>query len=329
MSDSSAVPNTASSLFARATSTFDAKQLATFRSVVRFDPDAGQLPESLTMDGAGNVFMTMANVITKVAPDGRQSTYASLPLPGGAFALGIKVGPDGALYCASGGFDQHPDAAAIWRIDRADHAVRFAKLDARGFPNDLVFDAAGAMYVTEPFLARIYRIDQRGDVQTWLAHESLAGNPDAPVLAVHAFGADGLALDATEENLYVGNLDAGAIVRIPIGADGSAGTPETFVQNSLLKGADGIAFDRSGTLYVAVNGADRLIAVGTEGQLRVLGEGGVLDAPSSVVFGTQPGDEHTLYIACFAINRAMGAHPGAPRPALLALQVDAPGLPLR
>lgn len=292
-----------------------------FHRVARFDPARGQLPESVTMDSQGNAYLTMSATVAKISPDGAFTKHAVLPLPPGALALGIKVGPDGCLYCASGDFSGDPAGAAIWRIVAGDRIERVAALDPAGFPNDLVFDRSGFMYVTEPFLGRIYRIDALGTVEVWLEHPLLLGNPASPALAVHAFGADGIVLDACEENLYVGNLDAGAIVRIPFASNRSAGVPEIFVQDARLKGADGLTFDRAGTLYVAVNGADRLVALDPSGALRVLGEGSPLDAPSSLVLGTLPGDEGTLYVACFAINRATGAHPGTPRPALLSMQV--------
>lgn len=298
------------------------------RTLTRFDPARGELPESVTIDRHGNLYLSMATYIAKLTPGGVFSRYAELPLPSGAFALGVKMGPDGCVYCATGAFHDDPDAAAVFRAAGKGRVERVTALDPRGFPNDLVFDVAGNMYVTEPFLGRIYRIDALGAAEIWLEHPLLLGDDADPVLEVHSFGVDGIAFDAGERNLYVGNLDAGTIIRVPMQADGRAGAPEVFVQNGLLKGADGIAFDVDGTLYVAVNGGDRLVSINARGALRVHADGAPLDAPSSLVFGTRRGDEQTLYIASFAINRATGAHPGPPEPALLALATDAPGLPL-
>ncbi len=294
----------------------------------RFDPAAGQLPESLTMDRRGNLFLSMSNFIAKLTPSGDFTRYATLPLPQGALALGVKFGPDGCLYCASGGFAAEPAAAFVWRISGVGEVEPFAAFDAAGFPNDLAFDARGFMYVTEPFLGRIYRVDPCGVSDIWLEHPWLCGDPLDPALAVHAFGADGIAFDAAKRNLYVGNLDLGAIVCIPLTRDSSAGEPRIFVQSPLLKGADGLAFDREGTLYVAVNGQDRLVSISKSGEIRVLAEGLPLDAPSSLVFGRRAGRQTTLYISSFAINRATGAHAGAPEPALLAFETHAPGLGL-
>src|SRR4051794_1468923 len=84
-------------------------------SLIAFDPAQGQLPESLTMDEDGNIFLSMAisRSITKVTPDLSMSTYALLPLPndGAHLSLGLKVGPDGCLYSVSGAFVTEPSGA--------------------------------------------------------------------------------------------------------------------------------------------------------------------------------------------------------------------------
>lgn len=294
-----------------------------------FDPSRGQLPESLTLDAYGNVFLSMSSYIAKVAPSGLHVTHASLPLPSDALALGVKIGHDGALYCATGSFREDPEAAGVYRVFGPDRVERFAALDPRGFPNDLAFDPAGRLYVTDPFLGRIYRIDRRGESRVWLEHDCLRGDPKAQALAVHDFGVDGICFDVGHRTLFVGNLDRGMVVRIPVRDDGSAGEPTLHARSPLLKGADGLALDILGRMVVAVNAQDRLARVELDGSVRVLAEGSPLDAPSSVAFGTRRGDEQTLYIASFAVNRALGAVPGLPRPGLLTLHTDARGLPLR
>src|SRR5262250_2239940 len=72
--------------------------------VAVFDPSLGQLPESVTADAEGNFYLSMANTVRKLTPDGTLSLFAQLPIPAGTFALGVKFGPDGDLYVASGGF---------------------------------------------------------------------------------------------------------------------------------------------------------------------------------------------------------------------------------
>ncbi len=297
--------------------------------LLALDPALGQLPESLTIDEDGNLFVSMSTFIAKVSPNLELSNYATLPLPSVAhFALGVKVGPDGCLYNVSGAFVSDPPGAFVWRICEEDDVELLATLDPNGFPNDLAFDDDGLMYVTDPFLGRIWRVDTYGNVEVWLDHPLLDGNADDPVLPAHYFGVDGIAFDKNKKNLYVGNLDFGEILKIALKPDGQPGAIETYARDPLLLGADGLAFDKQGTLYVAVNAADRLVAVDHCGNVDVIDEGSPLDAPSSLVFSTRPDEKKTLYISSFAINRALGAVPGPPEPALLSFEAQHPGLPL-
>lgn len=300
-------------------------------SLVRsFDPALGELPESITSDGAGNLYMSMGPVVKKLRPNGQFTTLASPPVPAGTFMLGLKFGEDGWLYAGSGAFAPEPSAAFVWRIHPITGATHeYAALDPLGFPNDLAFDDHGNLYVTDPFLGLIWKIDDDGDADVWLADPSLEGDAVSPFLPFHSFGVDGIAFDRKKRNLYVGNLDYGTIVRIPIECHGEAGEPEVWVDDyARLAGADGIAFDGDGDLYVAVNGQDRLVRVDDDGDVSVLAQGGLLDAPSSVVFGQTLATKKKLYITSFAINRYLGVHPGAPHPNLLVLNVPDKGLPL-
>lgn len=308
-----------------------AGEAAAAPSLVRaFDPAQGELPESVTTDGAGNFYMSMGPQVKKLRPNGQLSVVATLPIPEGAFATGVKFGPDGALYVGSGGFAPEPSAAFVWRIDlKKNKVTKFATLDPYGFPNDLAFDDDDNLYVTDPFLGLIWKIDEDGDADVWVADPALEGNPSAPYLLIHEFGVDGIAFNKHKDELYVGNLDYGTIVRIPVECDGDAGDPYVWVDDfDNLGGADGIAFDHKENLYVAVNGQDKIAKVDDDGDVTIVAQGGLLDSPSSLVFGQTPTTKKNLYITNFAISRALGIKPGAPTPALLVMPVKDKGLAL-
>lgn len=302
---------------------------ATLRSVISFDATLGQLPESIAADYRGNLYVSIGSTIVKVDDAGTASTLATLPVPAGTFATGVKFGPDGDLYVASGSLDPTLDVAALWRVSPITGDVNLvAGFAAGGFPNDIAFDRKGRIYVSDSFLGRIWRVDQSGAASVWLSHPALSGNPDAPVLVLHEFGANGLAFDARKNTLYVANLDYGAILRIPLLRDGSPGEVEVAAQSPLLEGADGIAFDRSGKLFVAVDWQDQIATVDRRGNVEVVAAGAPLDGPSSLAFGVRACDRHTLFIANFAINRAIGTQPGTPAPGIVAMRVQRSGLPL-
>jgi sugar lactone lactonase YvrE len=292
-----------------------------------FDPMQGQLPESITADDVGNLYLTVGGTLQKYTTDHQLITLATIPIPPGAVTLGVKVGPDGFVYVVSAGFTPSPAAAFVWRVSAAGQVSLFATLPPEGIPNDLVFDARGNLYVTDSGLGQIWKIDPSGNPQVWFADPLLLGNPASPVGVVHALGANGIAFDRFHRHLYVSNTDFGRIVRIGI-QRGQAKGIEVVATSDLLRGADGIAFDVLGTLYVAVNAADQIVTVARDGAVSVLVGGAPFDAPSSLVFGTRCSDRHTLYVTNFAIQRALGVKPGTPQPSLVSLPVPFPGLDL-
>ena len=89
-----------------------------------------------------------------------------------------------------------------------------------------------------------------------------------------------------------------------------------------------LIFDRAGTLYVAVNGLDAVTTVDHHGDVEVRAQGGLLDSPSSLVFGATPATRHKLYVVSSAFMRTLGLKPGTPEPALLSGHVAVPGLGL-
>lgn len=290
--------------------------------VASFDPSRGQLPESVTADGDGNFYFSMGNTVQRLAPGGQLSLYAQLPISASANAGGVKFGPDGALYVTSAAFDPSLDAAAVYRVSAAGAVTQLAHLDATGFPNDLAFDSDGNTFVTDPFLGQLWKIDCRGRASVWLQHPLLAGNAQSPALVIHPFGVDGIAFDKDKRNLYVGNFDNGAILRIPVGPWGQAGAPQLLASDARLRGADGLAFDKKGDLYVAVNVQDQVAKVDSAGTVSVVAQGSPLDGASSLVFGMKGSDKKNLYVANFAISRAFGLQPGAPHPSLAKLPVQ-------
>ena len=306
---------------ARPASALDLDVLATF------DPNAGELPESITIDDAGNLYFSMSNTVRKRTPDGTISLFGTIAP--GIFALGVKVGPDGCIYSASTSLNPMIDGAFVWRICTPGEVLStpFTELDQTGHPNDLAFDDDGNLYVTDTLLGVVWKVLPDGTPSIWLSDPLFAPNFDHPAFVTLPVGVDGIAFDKQKHNLYLSNLDYGRIVRVPFN-DGAPGTPTVFASDPLLLGADGIAFDNAGNLFVPVNTQDRLAVLDHQGRVTVLAEGSPLDAPSSMVFGTRPHDRRTLYVTSSAFPRAFGVQPGTPHPALLKTTVQHKGLAL-
>ncbi len=300
----------------------------TFAVVTSFDPQLGQLPESIALDDDDNVYLSMGTTIQRLTPDGNLGTFASLPAPAGSFALGVKVAADGSLYATTGAFFSDPPAAFVWHISPSGAVEALAALDPTGIPEDLALDDDGNVFVTDSALGRIYKITPEGQANIWLEDAGLLGNPESPFLLFHDFGAGGIAFDKQNDHVYVGNLDYGEILRVAVDDEGEPGALETFASDARLLGADGMAFDKKGTLYVAVNGQDQVVTVSPEGNVSVLATGAPLDAPSGIAFGTHGEEKKTLYVCNFAINRAFGTQPGAPQPSLVRTSTTFGGLAL-
>jgi sugar lactone lactonase YvrE len=297
-------------------------------TVIDFDLALGQLPESIAADVDGQLYVSMANTVTKLTPALDVVTLATLPVPAGVFATGVKFGPDGMLYVGSGGFDPSAAASFVWRVSPASGAVDpVVELNPNGFPNDIAFDDDDNFYVTDSFLGVVWKVDSAGTASQWLSDPALLGDPVAPALGA-PFGVNGIAFDKQKRHLYFTNTDYGTVLRIRVLPNGDPGNLEVFAADPRLVGADGIAFDRSGKLYVAVNAQDRIATVNKHGNVQVVAEGGLLDSPSAFAFGVAPCDRHTLFISNFAIARANGLKPGQPRPGILSMRVAPGGLPL-
>jgi sugar lactone lactonase YvrE len=297
--------------------------------LISFDPAQQQLPESMTSDDHGTLYASnLGGQVQKIDPvSGTFVTVATIPVAAlGAALTGIKVGPDGMLYVVSASFSPTPAGAFLWRVNpNTGDVQKFATFDPTGFPNDLVFEDDGSILLTDPFLAQIYKIDTAGNTSVWLADPLFAGDPNAPAFGIHAFGIDGIAWDRNKKNLFVSTVDFGRVMRIP--TDGCAPTIQVIAESPTLKGIDGIAVDRSGTIWAAVNTQDQIATVDSRGNISVISQGSPLDGPSSFAFGTGQHDKKTLYIANFAITRFLTgqtAHPG-----ILSIPVLVPGLPLR
>lgn len=281
------------------------------------------IPESVTTDDAGNLYVSVGNTVQVRSPGGAFSLLGTLPLP--IAALGVKVGPDGCVYNASTSLSATP-GAFVWRLCGTSTVEAFAELDQTGAPNDLAFDDDGSLFVTDPLLGEIWKIDEQGEAEVFAQHPLLAGNPADPALIFRQVGVNGIAFDKHHRYLYVSNTDQGSILRIDMRK--TTHTPLLFAQDSRLRGADGIAFDQAGRLFVAVNKSDTLVSVDERGRVSVLATGAPLDAPSSVVFGATHQDKRTLYTMSSAFSRTLGFQPGTPAPALLTLRVATPGLSL-
>jgi sugar lactone lactonase YvrE len=159
--------------------------------------------------------------------------------------------------------------------------------------NDLAFDKRGNLYVTDSFEATIWRVPAGGGApQVWFTDPRLDG----------PFGPNGVRVDAKSDRLYFTQTfdanGAGSVYTLPLVEHPAAADLSVFHAYAPGAGPDGIAFGRSGKLYVALAGYSQISALAPDGseQARYSGPaqspaGGTLPwaNPANIAFNNRTG----------------------------------------
>ncbi|RYZ08125.1 MAG: hypothetical protein EOO73_08665 [Myxococcales bacterium] len=281
--------------------------------VAQFDAAAGELPEGLTVtaDSAYVGFAPTGRVVRVDLASGKQAPFAQLPapVPNQGFLTGLAASPAGDLYAGLASFVPEVQAG-IYRIEKGSGEVSlFAKDEALPFPNGLAFDADGALFATDSGTGTVFRVDAKGHAERWATGAELLGDAKACNGAGPGFaiGANGILVE--QDAVYVVNLDHATLLRIPRGADGSAGAAVVVAgpDCEALGGADGLARAPDGAFVVAVNRQNKLMRVTPAGVVTTLASGPPLDFPASVAYR---GD--TLFATNFALQNASAGLPAQP-----------------
>lgn len=300
---------------------------ASITPVATFAPPS--FPESIAIDKDGNMYLSMfaTGEIRKIAPDGTHSALAVLGSGPTAFPgrrlTGLAVDASGNVYAALNDVEA---TRGVWQISRAGTAARVAALPGAALLNGLAFDARGNLYVSDSLEGKVHRVARDGSVTDWSADTLLQGvNPTSCGSFPSAGGVNGLAFDK-HGDMFVTNTTIGAVVRIPIANNGTAGVANYFVGPTCeLWGADGTAFDNHDNLYIAVNIQSKIVRIDRDGNIDTIAAapGDTLYAPAAVAFGTGTGIRKQIFVANFAIPRFGGG-----TPSVVTMDVGVPGRPL-
>jgi sugar lactone lactonase YvrE len=275
-------------------------------------------PEGITADAGGTLYAAGLSGNICVVNGAGQVTRVITVAAGHALLGELFV--DGQIYVA----DNNGDFSGA-RVDRVNVATGAVTVVASGFANTNAFerDGNGTLYVSDSFRGAVYTVNPTtGATALWKQDELLRSH------GFPGFGANGLAFDASRSNLYVANTGDDRIFRIPVNANGSAGALSIFADGATinaahhttgaLDGADGIAFDASGRLWVCANQANEIQIVapsGTNLVKRFSGTGdNAMNFPASPVFVGHAMFVANLYFATPGAGKisVLGASPGAP-----------------
>ena len=202
-----------------------------------------------------------------------------------ADASGIAFNSQGDLFVAVGPFRE------VVRIRAAElnpAKPGLAQTFATGTPgaNGIAFDRQGNLFVAAGASGIVYRVGPNGGVAEAALQidKHVRTLPDGKTR--QQIVANGVAFDANGV-LHVTDTARGAVWKVAIGTDGKGAKPVLLAQNPLLEGADGLAFDRSGKLWVVPNELNSLVTVTPDGHVRQVtknGSQGPLEFPSAIVF---------------------------------------------
>ena len=173
-------------------------------------------------------------------------------------AVGTKVDPTGSvLFVCDTNLGKNILGATLTGFSLADNSVLVTHEfpGANDFCNDIAFDAAGNLFVTETATGQVFTVD----AANLLVNNSLELFLDTPGIAANGgFGANGLAFAGG--GLFVVNTTAGTLVRFdPAAADVEAtetiiNISEGGVANTLFSGPDGVLALSDTELLIVENG---------------------------------------------------------------------------
>lgn len=236
---------------------------------------ADTFPEGITVSRGGNMFVgsvARGDIYTVLAGE----TEAKLFLPPGVLqnsAIGLTVSTNSETLWVC---DSNPTppmgelpTGAVVGIGLADGEVKARhELEASAagaFCNDLVMSPDGALWLTESFGGRIFRIDaddlfDDNSAEVWLEDPELAGVAAAP------FGANGIAL--LGGRLFVVNSAFGTLMSIDASLDAPDSNDITLIalteddDEVALANPDGITVLNERELLIVENG----LGLGEEGR---------------------------------------------------------------
>lgn len=240
-------------------------------------------------DGSLLFTETQANKIIRVAPDGTVSTF--LENSNGANGLALTDG--GELIAVQ---TLKPRVGVIYPGDRQQTWVENFEGAPFQRPNDLVLHKSGAVYFTDSGTRPTKENPNPPPSHPGLF--SITANKQLKRLATDIERPNGVQLSRDEKTLYVANTLGEYVLAYDLADDGSIANRRNFArlqgwkkdENGWSSGADGLAVDDAGRLYVASNAGVEVFSPKGE----PLGVIALPKKPQNLAFAGA--DKKTLYV---------------------------------
>jgi sugar lactone lactonase YvrE len=144
--------------------------------------------------------------------------------------------------------------------DASEDIVTFGSNSFPG-PNALTFANDGTLYFSDSFQGAVYRVHDAANCETPCSVETVAHDPLLATPGFPPFGANGVALSNDDSTLFVANTGDDRVLKIAI----NERMVSVFAEG--INGADGLAFDADGRLWVAANQADQILGLDSNGRV--------------------------------------------------------------
>ena len=242
-----------------------------------------EFPEGPAFDRDGNLYVVelAGERVSRITLDGVVSTLCET----GGVPNGSTIGPDGALWVTNNGGPEHP--GWVERIDlEAGTTERIIEDPSFGGCNDLVFDAEGNLYFTDPH-GSLRRDRQPGHVYFYSSDGELSR-----IATDYAFP-NGIGISDDGGTLLVAETVSGIVWAHEITSPGTIGERHKYAQLPAGHLPDGFAFDAAGNLLVCGHFGGAISVFGSAGN-QIDSIGPLDERVTNLVFGGP--DFSTLYI---------------------------------
>ena len=298
----------------------------TAETLILFDPNVPETPESIRFDRFDNAYITLAltGEIRKVANDGTQSTLAVLPIGapcGGMFPppaiLGLTFDFTGThLYVNL--FACDPANSGIWEVDPTTGAAgQIVQAPSGSLFNGLEYHQ-GHLYAADMTAGLVWRVPaEGGNLELWSNDPLLQEPPTVP-----GPGPNGIRHFRGE--IYVAVSNTGKVIAIPFEPGGTAGAGRVHAVLPPGQGCDEFAFDVRGSIYCTTDPSNTVVRLDPDGTTETLltaADG--IDGSTSATFGRRGTNRKNLYIT----NAAFPFFTTTFRPSLMRLRLNVPGAP--
>ena len=199
-------------------------------------------PRGVAFDHFGNLFVvtntfdsgsqTLQVTIVKITPGGVQSTFATLS--GNLFGEDVAFDSSGNLFVIAQDQNDPNQASTIYKFTPGGVQSTFGSMPGQGF--GLAFDGAGNLFAADAVFQTIWKFTPDGTRSVFVIASI---NPDQGLVGL-AFDRFGNLFASTESNL----VEPDTILKFT-----PDGMQSTFAMN--LTNPRGLAFDRSGNLFVS------------------------------------------------------------------------------